>query len=96
MAHNSHVIILIFLVFIIFPVAFNMVELHTEQFDVSGSLMNNLPDYSAPNDQKNPNQFLNNGMQPNQFFNPPPFKSPLYNKLEEIDNRLDDIQKKIN
>ena len=75
MTHNSHVIILIFLVFIIFPVAFNMVELHTEQFDVSGSLFNNLPDYSAPNDQNNmkPNQFLNNGMQPNQFFNPQPF-----------------------
>jgi hypothetical protein len=152
MKSNIHIIILIFLIFILFPVIFNIVELNNiEHFDGSGSLINipeneiinnnminneingmsnnpflnngmpnnenlnngmsNNPFNGMPNNQfngmpnnhfncmnpnqfncMNPTQFLNNGMHPNQFFNPHPFKS----KLEDIDNRLEDIQKKIN
>jgi len=125
MKSNIHVIILIFLIFILFPVIFNIVELNNiEHFDGSGSLVNIPENEIINNDMMNnqindmmnnqindmPNNEINgmlnnqfngmpnnqfNGMPNNQFqqfFNPHPFKS----KLEDIDNRLKDIQKKIN
>ena len=71
MNNKYYVIILIFLVFILFPIIFNIVELSNEQFDNS---VTSIPQINNKNANKEnipygiqSIQFLNNGMQPNQF-----------------------------
>ena len=72
MTDKYYVILIIFLVFILFPVIFNIVELtNIEQFDdtvISNPQVNNknVSKENIPYGIQSI-QFLNNGMQPNQF-----------------------------